>query len=97
MQLDENLLNKLEKLSALRISGEKRVEIINQLSEIVSFTEKLNELDLNSSQITINTIEGGTPFREDRTKTCEVIDEVLKNAPKSNEHFFMVPRIIECD
>lgn len=97
MQIDENLLNKLEKLSALRIANERRVEVINQLSEIVDFMERLNELDLNSSQITISTIEGGTPLRRDEVKTSKVVDEVLQNAPKSNEHFFTVPKIIECD
>lgn len=95
MQIDENLLSKLEKLSALKIDDKKRNELINQLSEIVNFVEKLNELDLSSLQVTINTIEGGVPFRKDEVKSSEVIDEVLKNAPKNNEHFFIVPKIIE--
>lgn len=95
MQIDENLLSKLEKLSALKIDDKKRNELINQLSEIVNFVEKLNELDLSSLQVTINTIEGGAPFRKDEVKSSEIIDEVLKNAPKNNEHFFIVPKIIE--
>ena len=42
MQIDDTLLNKLEKLSALQINDEKRDEIKKQLSEIVSFVDVLN-------------------------------------------------------
>jgi len=50
MQIDDTLLNKLEKLSALQISDEKREEVKKQLSEIVSFVDILNELDLSSDE-----------------------------------------------
>lgn len=95
MQIDEKLLTKLEKLSALQISEEKREGLIKELSEIVNFVEKLNELDLSSSEVTISTIKGGATFRADEAKQSAVIDEVFKNAPKSAEHFFIVPKIIE--
>lgn len=95
MQIDEKLLSKLEKLSALQIEEEKRSEVICQLSEIVDFVEKLNELDLSSSEVTISTIEGGAPFRNDDINSSSVVEIVLNHAPKSNEHFFIVPKIIE--
>lgn len=100
MQIDEKLLSKLEKLSALQIEEEKRSEVICQLSEIVDFVEKLNELDLSSSEVTISTIEGGAPFRSDDIRSDDinsssVVETVLNHAPKSNEHFFIVPKIIE--
>ncbi len=95
MQIDEKLLSKLEKLSALQIEEEKRSEVICQLSEIVDFVEKLNELDLSSSEVTISTIEGGAPFRGDDINSSSVVETVLNHAPKSNEHFFIVPKIIE--
>ncbi|HDZ5095475.1 TPA: Asp-tRNA(Asn)/Glu-tRNA(Gln) amidotransferase subunit GatC [Campylobacter jejuni] len=94
MQIDEKLLSKLEKLSALQIT-ENRNEAIAQLSEIVNFVEKLNELDLDSEEITVNTIKGGAPLRVDEIKNSDVIDQVLDCAPKKQEHFFVVPKIIE--
>ncbi|EAI3388203.1 TPA: Asp-tRNA(Asn)/Glu-tRNA(Gln) amidotransferase subunit GatC [Campylobacter coli] len=95
MQIDEKLLSKLEKLSALQIEEEKRSEVIRELSEIVNFVEKLNELDLSSSEVTISTIKGGTPFRSDSVNSSSVVETVLNHAPKSNDHFFIVPKIIE--
>ncbi|WP_426722163.1 Asp-tRNA(Asn)/Glu-tRNA(Gln) amidotransferase subunit GatC [Campylobacter coli] len=95
MQIDEKLLSKLEKLSALQIEEEKRSEVICELSEIVNFVEKLNELDLSSSEVTISTIKGGVPFRSDSVNSSNVVETVLNHAPKSNDHFFIVPKIIE--
>ncbi len=48
MQVDNELLSRLEKLSFLKVSDEKREEIINQLSEIVSFVYNLSELNTES-------------------------------------------------
>ncbi|EOD4244981.1 Asp-tRNA(Asn)/Glu-tRNA(Gln) amidotransferase subunit GatC, partial [Campylobacter jejuni] len=67
MQIDEKLLSKLEKLSALQIT-KNRNETIAQLSEIVNFVEKLNELDLDSQEITVSTIKGGAPLRIDEIR-----------------------------
>ncbi|ECZ4078253.1 Asp-tRNA(Asn)/Glu-tRNA(Gln) amidotransferase subunit GatC [Campylobacter jejuni] len=94
MQIDEKLSSKLEKLSALQIT-KNRNETIAQLSEIVNFVEKLNELDLDSQEITVSTIKGGAPLRIDEIRNSNVIDEVLDCAPKKQEHFFVVPKIIE--
>lgn len=95
MQIDEKLLNKLEKLSALKISEEKRQSVINELSEIVNFVDRLNTLDLSQNQATISTLKGETPLRVDKEKTAEVIENVLKNSPSHEGRFFSVPKIIE--
>ena len=94
MQIDDTLLNKLEKLSALQISDEKREEVKKQLSEIVSFVDILNELDL-SDEAVVSSIKGGTPLREDEPRPSDVIDTILKYAPSREGHFFAVPKIIE--
>lgn len=95
MQIDQTLLSKLEKLSALKIADEKKEELLKELSEIVNFVEKLNELDLSSSEALINTTKGQTPLRMDISQNSDIIDEVLEHSPKSFEHFFLVPKIIE--
>ncbi|MCX2682447.1 Asp-tRNA(Asn)/Glu-tRNA(Gln) amidotransferase subunit GatC [Campylobacter sp. MIT 21-1685] len=95
MQIDQTLLSKLEKLSALKIVDEKKTELVEQLSEIVSFVEKLNELDLSSSEIMISATKGETPLRADIPKDSTIIDTILEHSPKNFEHFFLVPKIVE--
>lgn len=95
MHIDDALLNKLEKLSSLKVSDEKREEIKRQLSEIVNFVEVLNELNLDGEQAVVSSIAGGTPLRDDVAVKSDVIDTILKNSPAREGHFFAVPKIIE--
>ncbi len=96
MQIDNNLLKKLENLSSLKIESSKREEVIGQLSEIVNFVENLNELDLKNEEATFTTVAGGTPLREDKPALDEeVMNIILKNSPQSEDRFFSVPAIIE--
>ncbi len=96
MKIDNALLQKLEKLSSLHISDDKRDGVIAQLSEIVSFVENLNELDLDSEEATFTTLKGGTPFREDVPHVnSHIVKTILKHAPHSENGFFVVPKIIE--
>jgi aspartyl-tRNA(Asn)/glutamyl-tRNA(Gln) amidotransferase subunit C len=96
MKIDDKLLTKLEKLSSLKISDEKRAETVKEIGQIVDFVENLNELDLNNKDDHFSTIDGGTPFREDEPSiNPEVIKDILAHAPKSQEGFFVVPKIIE--
>lgn len=96
MQVDDALLTKLEKLSYLKISDDKREEIIHQLSEIVSFVDNLSELDTDNVDDKFAMNSSSTFLRED-TPYCDttINDDILKNAPRSDDHFFVVPKIIE--
>ncbi len=96
MQVDDALLAKLEKLSFLEISDDKRDEIKTQLSEIVSFVDNLGELDTDGVDEKFAMNNSATFTRED-SASCDksINDNILKNAPSSGDHFFIVPKIIE--
>jgi aspartyl-tRNA(Asn)/glutamyl-tRNA(Gln) amidotransferase subunit C len=96
MKIDDALLTKLEKLSSLKISEDKREETIKEISQIVDFVENLSELDLSDKDASFSTIAGGTPFREDiPSNNPEIVKTILENAPKREGGFFVVPKIIE--
>ncbi len=96
MKIDDALLTKLEKLSYLEIAEDKREEIISQLSEIVSFVDNLSELDTKELNPTFSMTDKGTRLREDESKSSkEVSESILRNAPHSEDNFFIVPKIIE--
>ena len=96
MQVDNALLTKLEKLSFLKVSDDKREEIIGQLSEIVSFVDNLSELDTDGISDKFAMNDNATITRED-TPSCDrtINDNIIKNAPNSADNFFIVPKIIE--
>jgi len=96
MQVDDALLLKLEKLSYLKISDDKREEIKSQLSEIVSFVDNLSELNTDGVDDNFAMNDMATRLREDSPRgSSEVNEDILKNAPNSADDFFIVPKIIE--
>ena len=96
MQVDDALLKRLEKLSYLKISDDKREEIISQMSEIVSFVDNLSELNTDGVDDTFSMNDASTPLRVD-TPFCDtnINESIINNAPKSGDNFFIVPKIIE--
>jgi len=96
MQVDDALLSKLEKLSFLKVNDDKREEIIGQLSEIMSFVDNLSELNTDGVDDKFAMSDAQTPLREDVPHCITAInDDILKHAPQSGDHFFIVPKIIE--
>ena len=96
MQIDDALLSRLEKLSMLKIDDTHRDEVIGQLSEIVAFVDNLSELDTENTDESFAMTSQATVMRED-IPACDpaVNDDILAHAPRSEEHFFIVPKIIE--
>ncbi len=96
MQIDNTLLEKLEKLSHLRIADSKKEEVMGQLTEILGYIDNLNELDTENLDAAFSTLEGGTPLREDIPREPnDIAKDILSHAPQSQDDFFIVPAIIE--
>ena len=93
MKIDEKLIKRLETLSMIEI--EDKEKMAKDLAEIVEFVEMLNEVDTSEVEATFSTLNNPTPLREDTPVKSDVIDEVFKNAPKSKDGYFIVPKIIE--
>lgn len=96
MQIDKKLLKRLETLAQIKIDESKEDEVIKELNRFLDFVDILNELDVKDLEATFSTLEGGSPLRKDIPKSkTEIGEKILKNAPKSADNFFIVPKIIE--
>ena len=96
MQIDHTVLEKLEKLSHLRIDDSKKEAVIEQLSGILNYVDNLNELDTETLDASFSTLEGGTPLRDDTPREAnDIAKDILSHAPQAKDDFFIVPAIIE--
>jgi aspartyl-tRNA(Asn)/glutamyl-tRNA(Gln) amidotransferase subunit C len=96
MTVDDKLIEKLVKLSSLEIDEQKKESLKSELGDIINFVENLNEIDVSNIDATFNTVEGGTPLREDiSTQDLQRAKQIIENAPKSEDGYFIVPKIIE--
>lgn len=96
MQISNELLDKLQRLSAISLESDKYELAKEQLSEIVQFVENINTLDLDAMDNHFLAIEQSQFMREDTPHLNEEIPrEVLETAPSVENNFFIVPKIIE--
>ena len=94
--IDNTVLEKLEKLSMLKIEDEKKEELAAQLTEILAYVENLAELNTDDLSASYSTLDGGTPLREDHPKSDDTIARsIFSHAPNAENDFFIVPKIIE--
>lgn len=96
MTIDDKTIEKLAKLSSLEIDDTKKESLKQELGDIINFVENLNEIDVSHIEATFTTVDGGTPLREDVAKQdLELSSHIVQHAPKSEDGFFIVPKIIE--
>ena len=96
MNVDNDLLKKLEKLSHIEISEDKREETISQLQNVLSFVENISDINTDDEATKFMMGDNATALREDTPiSSTDVADAILSHAPKSAENSFVVPKIIE--
>ena len=95
MQIDKDLILKLEKLSKLELSEQERIKIQGDLNNILKMVEKLDELDLQNIEPLLHVSEGEIVLRKDEIENQVSREEALKNAPNSDGQYFKVPKVIK--
>ncbi|NPA52296.1 MAG: Asp-tRNA(Asn)/Glu-tRNA(Gln) amidotransferase subunit GatC [Aquificae bacterium] len=88
---------KVAQLAKLRLKEEEIELFSKQLPQIVSFVEKLSELDTEDVKPFYEVIEKTTPLREDIPQKGLTQEQALSNAPEAENGFFVVPRVVEKD
>ena len=84
----------IAELARLKFSEKELDNFTHQLNEILSYVEKLNELDTENVEPLSHPVENTNVFRDDEVKPSVPTEEALKNAPDKNESFFKVPKVI---
>jgi aspartyl-tRNA(Asn)/glutamyl-tRNA(Gln) amidotransferase subunit C len=95
MQVDDKLIDKLAHLSRLEFENEAKEEIKKDLTRILSFVDKLNELNTDNVEPLVYMTEEVNVLRDDEVKQTITQEEALKNAPKRDSDYFRVPRVVE--
>lgn len=94
MEVNKDLILKLEKLSRLELSEAERVAIQKDLGNMLVMVDKLNELDTDGIEPLIYISEEENTLRDDEIKHQVNRVEALKNAPNTDGEFFRVPKVI---
>ncbi|HDN84540.1 MAG TPA: Asp-tRNA(Asn)/Glu-tRNA(Gln) amidotransferase subunit GatC [Candidatus Aerophobetes bacterium] len=81
-------------LSRLELTPEEEEKFTRQLGDILSYVEKLREVDTTNIPPTSHVLPLKNVFREDKLSFSLSPDEALSNAPDRKDNLFKVPKII---
>ncbi|ABY91847.1 aspartyl/glutamyl-tRNA(Asn/Gln) amidotransferase subunit C [Thermoanaerobacter thermohydrosulfuricus] len=95
MAISRSEVEHVAKLARLKFSQEEIEEFTVQLSKIIDYVNKLNELDTENVEPTAHIVPIHNVFREDEVKPSMDRDKILMNAPYKENGCFKVPKIIE--
>lgn len=82
-------------LARLTLSEEEKEQFASQLSAVLKYVDKLNELDTTDVPPTTHVLSLSNVMREDEIRPSTPIEQVLKNAPDEEDGQFRVPAVIE--
>lgn len=85
MKLTLDQVKKVAKLANLPLTPEEEEKYSEQLSAILGYFEKLNEVDTSQVEPTFNVTGQSNVMREDTTTACLSQEEALSNAPKKKD------------
>ncbi len=95
MKISKDDIIKVSELARLEFKEEELEKFTEQLGNILEYIEQLNELNTDNVEPTSHVLDSSTPLREDKVVEWLSTEEVLKNAPESEDDFFVVPQVIE--
>ena len=95
MKITKKEVEHVALLARLKFSEEEKEPFVKQLSGILGYVEKLNEVDTSNIEPTSHVIKMQNVFRDDVVTDSLPREKALSNAPDKTEKFFRVPKIIE--
>jgi aspartyl-tRNA(Asn)/glutamyl-tRNA(Gln) amidotransferase subunit C len=95
MQVDKETLDKIAHLARLEFDEKDAEKMIKDLGNMLSFVEKLNEVNTDGVEPLTTMSHEINSLREDEVKPHLDHDIALMSAPKKDEDYFRVPKVLE--
>ena len=95
MKIDMEQILKVSELSRIDLTENEKSEFLKQLSDIVSYVDKIGEMDTENIQPADHIVELKNIFRGKRQGDPISISDIQTMAPSFEDGYFIVPQIIE--
>ena len=95
MEVTDSMIDNLADLSRLKFNEVEKEEIKKDLQRMISFVDKLNELDTTGVKPLLHMTDEMDVYREDIVQGSMPKEEAMKNAPLTDGNYFKVPKVIK--
>lgn len=95
MQVDEATVRRIARLARIKITDEEAKGLEAELSGILAWVEQLSEVNTEGIEPMTRVVPISLKKRSDIVTDGEKADEIVANAPLSEDDYFVVPKVVE--
>ena len=95
MQVDEATVRRIARLARIKVTDAEAKALEGELSGILDWVKQLDEVDTTGVEPMTAVVSTSLKVREDRVTEGGIADDIVANAPAREDHFFVVPKVVE--
>jgi aspartyl-tRNA(Asn)/glutamyl-tRNA(Gln) amidotransferase subunit C len=95
MPVDKETVRRVAHLARIAVSDAEAEALRSELNTILGFVEQLNEVDVTGIEPMTAVIPMQMKMRKDQVSEGADAEAVVANAPQEQQHFFLVPKVVE--
>jgi aspartyl-tRNA(Asn)/glutamyl-tRNA(Gln) amidotransferase subunit C len=95
MSVDQAIVRRIAHLARIAVSDEEAPRLAQELNAILGFVEELNAVDVSGVEPMTSVIPMQMKMRDDVVTDHAGAEAIIQNAPASEDHFFIVPKVVE--
>jgi aspartyl-tRNA(Asn)/glutamyl-tRNA(Gln) amidotransferase subunit C len=95
MEVDEATVRRIARLARIKVSDAEAKALEQELSGIFEWIKQLDEVDTDAVEPMTRVVAMTLKKRSDEVTDGGIADEVVANAPAADDHFFLVPKVVE--
>jgi aspartyl-tRNA(Asn)/glutamyl-tRNA(Gln) amidotransferase subunit C len=95
MSVDADTVRRIAHLARIAVDDAEVPHLQGELNAILRFVEQLSEVDISGVEPMTSVTPMEMKKRSDVVNDGEIPDDIVKNAPATENHFFLVPKVVE--
>jgi aspartyl-tRNA(Asn)/glutamyl-tRNA(Gln) amidotransferase subunit C len=95
MSVDKDTVRRIARLAHLALPEERTEPMVKELNGILAWVEQLKEVDVDGIAPLTSVVEQRLKMRDDVVTDGGQADALMSNAPDGEDHFFVVPKVVE--
>ena len=95
MSVDAATVRRIAHLARIAVAADEVEHLQNELNAILAFVEQLAEVDVEGVEPMTSVTPMRMKMREDVVTDGGIAADIVKNAPATEDNFFLVPKVVE--
>ena len=95
MSVDAKTVRRIAHLARIAVAEEEVANLQAELNAMLAFVEQLSGVDVEGVEPMTSVTPMELKQREDKVTDGDIADDIVRNAPATENHYFLVPKVVE--